>query len=255
VKQRLIGYTARVVELNSNRYDDDNRLYVNGNNWNDNNNGCASGMALYLRHPYIMKTYKNIYEGIYDYKNLISAYKKARKHKTKKPDVIEFHKDYLLNLWHLSNELKNQTYIPRLLKKFIIKDPKTRVIHSSDFRDRIVHHILIMFIEPIFDKEFIYDSCANRRGKGTLFAINRFDFFKRKVAKNFTRNAYCLKADIRHYFEEVDQAILLSIIKRKVKDERVIWLIEQILANLPTSEGADASFHKLGQIGGGERLQ
>jgi hypothetical protein len=43
---------------------------------------------------------------------------------------------------------------------------------------------LVRIIEPIFDKAFIYDSCANRKGKWNLFAIKRFDLFKRKVTNN-----------------------------------------------------------------------
>jgi len=40
-----------------------------------------------------------------------------------------------------------------------------------------------------------------------------------------------LKADIKHYFQEVNHGILLKIMKRKINDARVIWLIEQILNN------------------------
>ena len=191
-----------------------------------------------------MKTYKNIYEKIYDYKNLLLAYKRARKHKTRKPDVIGFHKNYLLNIWHLSNELKSQTYTPRPLKKFIIKDPKTRVIHSSNFRDRIIHHDLMMFIESIFDKNFIYDSCANRVGKGNLFALKRFDEFKRMVSKNNIRECFVLKADIKHYFEEVNHEVLLNLVTEKIKDEKVIWLIKEILDN--STFGGETSFYKKG---------
>jgi len=99
-----------------------------------------------------------------------------------------------------------------------------------------VHHALCNVIEPLFDKTFIYDSYANRLGKGTLKAIERFDQFKRKASKNNTKTCYVLKADIRHYFETVDHNILLSIIKRKVPDERILWLISTILANHHTSE-------------------
>ena len=113
-----------------------------------------------------------------------------------------------------------------------MRDPKTRKISKSAFRDRIVHHALVLVIEPIFDKSFIYDSCANRVGKGTLFAIKRFDEFKRKVTANRTKEAFCLKADIRHYFNEINHEVLLKIIKRKIKDEKVIWLIKKIVANI-----------------------
>ncbi|MBI4154482.1 group II intron reverse transcriptase domain-containing protein [Candidatus Woesearchaeota archaeon] len=183
-----------------------------------------------------MKTYKNIWDKLCSMKNLELAFKKARKNKTLKPYVKEFEKDFHSNLLQLRMELLLLAYRPRPLKTFIIHDPKTRKISKSDFRDRIIHHTLVNILEPIFDKSFIYDSYANRKGKGTLKAIQRFDCFKRKVSKNNTKSCYVLKADIKHYFETVDHEILIRIIKRKIKDERVIWLIKQILNNFKTKE-------------------
>ena len=173
----------------------------------------------------------NIYHEIYSMKNLILAWKKARKGKTKKDYVIEFEKNLGVNLRALHYELKFEIYKPVPLKTFILRDPKTRKISKSDFRDRIVHHALVRVIEPFFDKTFIYDCCANRIGKGSSFALERFDRFKRKVTTNLNSEAFCLKADIKHYFQEVDHKILLKIIKRKIKDKRVILLIGGILEN------------------------
>lgn len=120
-----------------------------------------------------MKSYKNLYNEIISKKNLILAWRKARKGKTKKDYVVEFEKEPRKNLFQLHEELKLQTYCPKPLITFVLRDPKTCKISKSDFRDRIVHHALINIIEPIFDKTFIYDSCANRKGRGNLFA--RFD--------------------------------------------------------------------------------
>ena len=178
----------------------------------------------------------NLYPEIYNTNNLILAWRKARKCKTKKRYVREFEKDFHENMLKLHEELKNQTYKPLPLKTFVLRDPKTRKISKSDFRDRIVHHALHIVIEPIFEPTFIYDSCANQIGKGNLFAIKRFDKFKRQCSKNHTKNIYCLKADIKHYFEQVNHEILLKIIKRKITDEKVIWLIKQILQNIANSE-------------------
>ena len=187
-----------------------------------------------------MKTFRNIYENIYSLENLFSAWKEARKGKTKKSYVIEFESNLTGNLWELHYELKNQVYSPKPLITFILRDPKTRKISKSDFRERIVHHALIRVIEPIFDKSFIYDSCANRKGKGNLFALRRFYEFIRKVSRNgkingwFNNNqikGYCLKADINHYFEEVDHKILINLIKTKIKDNKTMWLIKKILDN------------------------
>jgi len=141
----------------------------------------------------------NLYSQIYHLKNLFLAWRKARKHKTKKFDVIEFEKDLRKNLLQLQKELKNQTYKPEPLKTFILRDPKTRKISKLAFRDRIVHHALINVIEKIFEKKFIYDSCANQIGKGSLFAIKRFEKFQRKVTSNLHSQAFCLKCDVKHY--------------------------------------------------------
>lgn len=140
----------------------------------------------------------------------------------------------------LHYELRYGTYKPRPLKTFVLRDPKTRKISKSDFRDRVVHHALVNILEPIFDKTFIHDSCSNRIGKGNTFAIQRFERFVRKVSRNgktkgwFTENqvkGYCLKADIKHYFEEVNHEILMRIIQRKVQDRYVLALIDKINAN------------------------
>jgi len=183
-----------------------------------------------------MKTQNRLYEKIISFENLLLAWKGARKGKTKKDYVIEFESKLKENLLQLQRELKSERYMPKPLKDVVLRDPKTRVISKSTFRDRVVHHAVCNPIEPIFDKTFIYDSCANRIGKGNLFALKRFDEFKRKVTKNNTRTAFCLKADIRHYFFEVNQEVLLNILRRKIKDEKTINLINKILKNYPDKE-------------------
>ncbi len=168
--------------------------------------------------------------------NLANAWLKARKGKTKKDYVLEFEKNLRQNLLDLRASLMSQTYCPKPLKTFILRDPKTRKISKSEFIDRIVHHALVRVIEPIFDKTFIQDSCANRKGKGNLYALERFNHFKGKVTDNLHKEGFCLKADIRHYFDNIDHEVLFNIIKRKIKDEKMLWLIGQILANLPEGQ-------------------
>ncbi|MCD6476651.1 MAG: hypothetical protein J7K26_00595, partial [Candidatus Aenigmarchaeota archaeon] len=160
-----------------------------------------------------MKTYKHLYPKIYDLDNLKLAWKKTRKGKTRKHYVIEFERNLLKNILKLHEELKTLSYKPKPLKTFVLRDPKTRKISISDFRDRIIHRALCNVIEPIFDKTFIYDSYANRKTKGNLKAIQRFHYFMRKVSRNgkingrFNSNqvkGYCLKCDIKHYFFEIN---------------------------------------------------
>jgi retron-type reverse transcriptase len=184
-----------------------------------------------------MAVYRDLWKELCSYKNIELAFKNARKHKTLKPYVIQFEKDLKSNLSLLRTELLLRSYTPKPLETFILRDPKTRKISKSDFRDRVVHHALCNVIEPLFEKCFISDSYANRVGKGTLKAVERFEYFKGKVTHNFTAPAFVLKVDVRHYFEEVDHTILLRILQKKIKDKRVLWLIRKILNNYSTKEG------------------
>ena len=176
------------------------------------------------------------YKQLCSYENIFRAYEKARKHKTQKPYVIEFEKNLITNLFQLRTNLLFHAYAPQLLQTFVIRDPKTRKISKSAFPDRIVHHAIGNIIEERFEKRFIYDSYANRKGKGTLKAIERFDYFKRKISKNYTQITYVLKADIRHYFETVDHEVLFYLLKKKIGDKRLLGLIQKIVQNHKTAE-------------------
>jgi len=188
-----------------------------------------------------MKTYNRLYERLYSYENLYLAYQKARKEKTKKQYVLDFEAYLEGNLIRLKKDLQTFDYKPNKLKKFIVRDPKTRTIHASAFRDRVVHHALVNVLEPIFEKVFIHDSYASRKDKGTHPAVARFLYFMRKVSRNgrcvknsWNGNSICgyvFKADIKKYFDNVGHAVLLGIIRRKVKDEGVLWLVKVILDN------------------------
>src|SRR5579863_6574968 len=150
-----------------------------------------------------MKTYKNLFTKLCSYENLELAFKEARKRKTLKPYVIEFEADLRNNLEKLKTELETFTYTPNQLKTFIIRDPKTRKISASHFRDRIVHHAICNITEPILSKDFIYDNFANRKGKGTHSALLRFERFIKKISYKGL-SGFVLKADIKHYFDSVD---------------------------------------------------
>src|SRR3989344_6902397 len=105
-----------------------------------------------------MKSYKNLYSKLCSYTNLYKAYRKARKGKSSKFYVKEFEKDLQNNLLKLKKDLETFRYRPSPLKKFIISDPKTRVIRKSCFIDRIVHHAIVNILSPIYEKTFIFDS-------------------------------------------------------------------------------------------------
>ena len=80
----------------------------------------------------------------------------------------------------LHRALSDQTYQPGKYVHFYIHEPKRRLISAAPFRDRVAHHALCNVIEPIFERKFIYDSYANRVGKGTHRALDRCTHFMKR---------------------------------------------------------------------------
>lgn len=168
-----------------------------------------------------MRRIGNLYQKIYNIDNLILAEKNARKGKSKQIQVKNFNKDKLTNL-HLiliSEKYKTSDY----KKKFINDGKKMRELSILPYYpDRILHHSLISIIKPILEKSFIHNtfSSIKHRGiHGALYSLN----------KNIKNYKFCLKIDIKKYYENVDHDILKSFLKCKIKDEKVLNLIYEII--------------------------
>jgi hypothetical protein len=124
----------------------------------------------------------------------------------------------------LQDELRAGTWHPGGYVHFHIHEPKRRRISAAPFGDRVVHHALCNLIEPVFERRFIPDSYANRRGKGTHRAMDRLQQFAR-------RHRYALRLDIVKHFPSIDHAILREILGRYLHDERIMDLLARIIAS------------------------
>jgi retron-type reverse transcriptase len=182
-----------------------------------------------------MKRHRGLYSAVCSFENLLAASLSARRRKRSRRDVEEFEFDLERNLHQLCTELRERKYEPGELQDFWIMEPKRRLISKSPYRDRVVHHALCRVIEPIFERTFIYDSYASRAGKGTHAAIRRYQEFSR-------RHRYVLKCDIRRFFPSIDHGLLMERVSRKIADRDVLWLIEKIVSNSPSSERVPGFF-------------
>lgn len=173
------------------------------------------------------KKNKHLYSKIYSFENLYLASKKSRRGKRRKLEVIKF-EDMLENqLFDIQSLLKNENYQFGDYRKFIVTEPKIRLIASAPYRDRIVHHALCNLIEPILDKAMIFDSYACRIGKGSHRAIIKAQSLLKKYK-------YCLKYDIKKYFFTIDHEILINDINKKITDKKIIQLIKNLLITYRT---------------------
>lgn len=147
-------------------------------------------------------------------KDLFTAYYDARQNKRRSVHALAFELEYEKNIFALYHDLKNGTYTVGKSVAFIVFDPVQREIIASPFRDRVVHHLVFNYINPIFEKKFIMDSYSCRIGKGTSYGIQRVSHFIRSCSENYSQDCFILKLDIAGYFMSISQQILYEKIQK-----------------------------------------
>lgn len=173
------------------------------------------------------------YSSLISIENLFQAWEEFRKGKRKKFDVQVFERNLEDNLFALYRALKNKSYKHGGYFEFYVNDPKRRHIHKAEVADRIVHHLLYKYLYEAFDKTFTFDSYSCRIGKGTHKSVDRLEKFIRIVSKNYTKDCWALKCDVKQFFASVDHNILKSLIGKRIKDKEILWLISQIIDSFP----------------------
>jgi len=163
----------------------------------------------------------NTFSEVCSFENLFLAYRKARKGKRSKAQVATFEFSQEEELLRLRDELASGTWQPGPYYSFYIHDPKRRLISAAPFRDRVVHHALCIIIEPAWERSFIFDSYANRIGKGTHRAILRCQQFTH-------RYRYGLQCDVEQFFPGIDHAVLRAILASKIDDPQILALVDRI---------------------------
>lgn len=169
-----------------------------------------------------MKRHANLWPRVTDFANLLQAAQQAQKGKRFQRNVLAFNAEREQNLLHLQAALRDKSYMPGGYRTFEIYEPKKRTISAAPYRDRVVHHALCNVIGPIFERGFIPDSYANRKGFGTHRALKRFTRFART-------SHYVLQCDVQKYFPAIDHEILKKQLRRKIKCPDTLWLMDTII--------------------------
>lgn len=174
-----------------------------------------------------MKRHGNLFSHITTPENLYQAYRLARRGKPRLASVLRFEKNADAHLEDIRQSLLLKTFTTSGYHEKIVFEPKQRTIYVLPFSpDRIVQHALMNLVIPIWQPMFIKDSYACIEGRGIHSGSTRTMQFVR-------RNKYCLKCDISKFYPSVDHAILLDIIKHKIKCMDTLWLMEDIVHSFP----------------------
>ena len=175
--------------------------------------------------------------------DLFQAYYDARRNKRNTINQLRFEINYEHHLLQLYDELINRTY--RITKSiaFMVTNPVKREVFAADFRDRIIHHLIINYINPTIEAQLIPDCYSCRKDKGTHYGILQMAQFMKTCSQDYTRDCYILKLDIRGYFMSINkhllwkklQTMLVSLENNPSLDRDWLWwLMDMVVWNDPT---------------------
>lgn len=173
-----------------------------------------------------MKRYNNLFDKIVTLDNLYLADKRARRNKSNRKDIMQFdeNKDALLR--QLQEQLIEGKYTTSAYDTFIIREPKERLIFKLPYYpDRIVHHAVMNIMEPIWVSTFVKGtySCIKKRGIHKALADIK------EALKDKQNTVYCLKLDIRKFYPSINHDVLKTIIRKKIKDSKLLRLLDEII--------------------------
>lgn len=180
-----------------------------------------------LRQQRKMKRIGHLYEQIISIENLQRADEKARCGKTHTYGVRVHDKNKQANILALHEALLTKTYRTSNYDIFTVYEPKERIIYRLPYYpDRIVHHAIMNVLEPIWVKTFTHNTFSCIKGRGIEGCAR---YVEKLIRKYDGKPLYCLKIDIKKFYPSIKHRVLKSIIRRKLKDEDLLWLLDEII--------------------------
>lgn len=189
-----------------------NAWNVNSNDGNTNGNNKYNSLT--VRAAVAYGGFKEAIKAVYE------AYLDCKRGKMSSPYTIAYIEIAVYDLPRLAYEIYTVIYKPTVSICFLVKYPKLREVFAADFRDRIVHHWIIIRLEPLFERRFqqmgnISFNC--RKGFGTLAAVKAAEKGMREVSDNYTRQAWVFKGDLVSFFMSIRRNLLWYLLERFIR--------------------------------------
>lgn len=174
---------------------------------------------------------------------VLEAYLDCRKKKRGKLSALAFEVNLEENIADLADDLRDETYQIGTSVTFVVTRPKYREVFAADFRDRVVHHLLVRRLEPILEGAMFPDSFSCRKSRGTLYGVKRLKEMIRVVSDDYKREAWVLKCDIKGFFMHINKQILADMLERLIRErytgpdvDGVLWLTRLIVTHRPETK-------------------
>lgn len=178
-----------------------------------------------------MKRYGNLWNKICSMDNIEQAHARAKKGKRHYTEVKMVDGDPEKYLGQIHRTLTERAFVNSPYTILIKREgPKEREIWKLPyFPDRIIHHAIVNVLEPIWMRQLIRDTFAALPGRGIHDGVRRV----KKALDDVEGTRYCLKMDVKKFYQSIDHDTLKRILRRKIKDADVLWLLDRIIDSAP----------------------
>ncbi|MCD8207097.1 MAG: RNA-directed DNA polymerase [Bacteroidales bacterium] len=177
----------------------------------------------------------------FSYGEVEKAFKDCIKNKKNTANAMKYSEYSVRNIMDLCDEINSMTYEIGPSITFIVKFPVYREVFAADFRDRVIHHLIMNELLPLFEETFIDDTYSCRKRRGVLYGVTMVDRQIRECTDNYKKDAWVYKLDLKSFFMSIVKSILAEnlddFIRAKYtnprKKERLRVLCRQVVMHRP----------------------
>ncbi|MGK5085761.1 reverse transcriptase domain-containing protein [Bdellovibrionota bacterium FG-1] len=163
--------------------------------------------------------------------DLMTAYKSCRLRKPASSSQIQFELRLAENLSDLLKEIHSGRYRPSPAKCFIVTHPRPREIFAANFRDRVIHHLVVTKLSPSWERKFIDGSFACRIGRGSHGAIRFLQKKVRRLSRGGYDPVFALQLDVEKFFVSIHRPTLCNLLAKDVKHPMLKSLVQTIYSH------------------------
>lgn len=169
----------------------------------------------------------SIYNKVIDLQKLHQAWERVRRNKpaagVDNVTYEQFDARKQEELRQLNIDLKNHSYSALPVKRVVLyKGEKAREIALYAMRDKVVQQSVAAELNKLYDGRFSNQTYAYRNNMSSLNAVNAIEG---EIQSG--RYSWVLKVDILHFFDEMDWKILRGMLEKDIKEDDVLFLIEE----------------------------
>ena len=195
-----------------------------------------------------MKRKGNLYKDICNIENIEYVCDKIFKSCKNKEKVYKWESIRDVLVVKIYNDLNNRNYKFGKYHKFIIYEPKKRIIMAMDMYDKLVNHLVSEYILlPSIVPGLIDSNVASRKNKGTSYGVKLYYQYRNIYDTKYGKDGYyLLKLDISKFFDSIDHNILKNKLRNRIKDKDALNILDIIIDStdkgLPIGENTSQLF-------------